>query len=89
MQEYFKDVGDELAQEYGYTGGKPGGKEKDKDGENEIDEEARAFERSVIGQATQVGAVRRAERSLVGTFKFTNLQQSGVIKKADSIKYDF
>ena len=33
--------------------------------------------------------MRKAERSLVGTFKFTNLQQSGVIKKADSIRYDF
>ena len=70
-------------------GGKASVKDKDRDGENEIDEEARAFERSGIGQATQAGAARMSERSLVGTFKFTNLQQSGVIKKADSIKYDF
>lgn len=89
LQDYFKEIGDEAAQDYGYAGGKAGNKDKDRDGENEIDEEARAFERSVIGQATQAGAVRRSERSLVGTFKFTNLQQSGVIKKADSIKYDF
>ena len=90
LQDYFTEIGDEAAAEYGYAGlNKAGSKEKDRDGEDEIDEEARAFERQVIGQATPAGAVRRSERSLVGTFKFTNLQQSGVIKKADSIKYDF
>ena len=44
LQEYFKDIGDEAANEYGFGGGK-GIKEKERDGENEIDKEAIAFER--------------------------------------------
>ena len=49
MQDYFREIGEELANECGYKGLiTQAGDEED---EMEIDEEAKAFQRQVMGQA--------------------------------------